>query len=189
MSSHRRYSPRVVARRRRRTRARRVAASRFSFLVSLFRSSLRGFKSFLKGSRRVARLALHAETTRSTLVSRVVDTAAIGPIGHTSRTVLCDASGGGRCAEEGAADPSGAWTRAMVDFYLGGLTSAFVSALFSSWQAAMLSRSLLCCKRRMHFGAMYSQANSHRDKPMPNVTFLQAVTQTAVRGEVEGGGA
>ena len=29
----------------------------------------------------------------------------------------------------------------------------------------------------MHFGAMYSQKASHRDKPMRNVAFLRAMMQ------------
>ena len=50
--------------------------------------------------------------------------------------------------------------------------------LFSSFVGAVLRRSLVCCGgRRMHFGAMYSQQHSHRDRPMRNVEFLQALMQ------------
>ena len=67
----------------------------------------------------------------------------------------------------------------MIDYYIGGLTDGFVSSLFSSFVGAVLRRSLLCCGRRMHFGAMYSQQYSHRDKPMRNVGFLRALMQTS----------
>ena len=66
----------------------------------------------------------------------------------------------------------------MIDYYIGGLTDGFVSVLFSSFVGAVLRRSLLCCQQRMHFGAMYSQKASHRDKPMRNVAFLRAMMQT-----------
>jgi len=66
--------------------------------------------------------------------------------------------------------------------YLGGMATSAITVLFSSWGSAMLSRSLLCCRHRHHFGAMYSQAHSHRDKPMGNVEFLQAVTQVETPG-------
>ena len=69
----------------------------------------------------------------------------------------------------------------MIDYYAGGLTDAFVSALFSSFPGAVLRRSLVCCKERMHFGAMYSQQRSHRDKPMRHVDFLRALMQTKER--------
>jgi len=121
------------------------------------------------------------------LRARVVDTSALGPIGHTSFGQSCDGKAGGvartaRCTSSEAVDPSGAWTRAMVDFYLGGTSSSFVTVLFSSWGSAMLSRSLLCCRHRYHFGAMYSTTFSHRDKPMTNVDFLQALTQVETPG-------
>ena len=67
----------------------------------------------------------------------------------------------------------------MIDYYVGGLTDAFVSSLFSSFVGAVLRRSLRCCKERFHFGAMYSQQRSHRDKPMRNVDFLRALMQTS----------
>ena len=65
----------------------------------------------------------------------------------------------------------------MVDYYIGGLSDAFVSSLFSSFVGAVLRRSLVCCKQRFHFGAMYSQQRSHRDRPMRNVDFLRALMQ------------
>lgn len=66
----------------------------------------------------------------------------------------------------------------MIDYYIGGLADSFVSALFSSFVAAVLRRSLVCCTERRHYGAMYSQAHSHRDKPMRNQGFLRAMMQT-----------
>lgn len=65
----------------------------------------------------------------------------------------------------------------MIDYYIGGLTNSFVSALFSSFVGAVLRRSLICCVGRMHFGAMYSQQRSHRDRPMRDVAFLRAMMQ------------
>ena len=67
----------------------------------------------------------------------------------------------------------------MIDYYTGGLTDAFVSAPFSSFVGAVLRRSLVCCRERYHFGAMYSQQRSHRDKPMRHVDFLRALMQAS----------
>ena len=69
----------------------------------------------------------------------------------------------------------------MIDYYTGGLTDAFVSALFSSFVGAVLRRSLTCCQERNHYGAMYSQQRSHRDKPMRHVAFLRALMQADER--------
>jgi hypothetical protein len=51
--------------------------------------------------------------------------------------------------------------------------------LFTSFVGQMLQRSLICCRpsARKHFGAMYSPKFSHRDRPMMNTAFLQAITQ------------
>ena len=59
------------------------------------------------------------------------------------------------CVHRGTVDPQGGWTRAMIDYYIGGLTDGFVSSLFSSFVGAVLRRSLTCCSERFHFGAMY----------------------------------
>jgi hypothetical protein len=112
------------------------------------------------------------------LRSRVVETSAAGAVAHTTFTGSC-AHDGGLCAARGTHNPRGGWTRAMVDFYLGGLSDSFVSALFSSFVGAMLRRSLRCCRHRMHFDAMYSARHSHRDRPMRNVAFLRAMMQDA----------
>lgn len=119
---------------------------------------------------------------------RVVHTNDAGAIAHTTFTGSC--SEGGGCLRRVTHDPRGGWTRAMVDFYLGGLADGFVSALFSSFVGAVLRRSLTCCgPHRMHFGAMYSQQYSHRDKPMRNVELLHALMQTVEprAGEAEWG--
>ena len=60
--------------------------------------------------------------------------------------------------------------------------SSFVSALFSSFVGAVTGRSLTCCKERYHFGAMYSQQRSHRDRPMLAVPFLRAMMQSEEPG-------
>lgn len=110
------------------------------------------------------------------LRGRVVDTNDAGEVAHTTFTGSC-APGSPLCVQAGTHNPQGGWTRAMVDYYIGGLTDGFVSSLFSSFVGAVLRRSLLCCKQRMHFGAMYSQQHSHRDKPMRNVAFLKSLMQ------------
>ena len=118
------------------------------------------------------------------LRGKVVDTSESGSIGHTSFDTTCSQGNqdGGCQVGVGTPNPAGVWTRAMTDFYLGGLTRGFVSVLFSSWSGAMLSRSLLCCgnhgRGHRHFGAMYNRSFSHRDRSMPNELFLRAITQT-----------
>ena len=107
---------------------------------------------------------------------RVVETSKAGAVAHTTFTGSCPPDSN-LCVAQGTHDPRGGWTRAMIDYYLGGLTDGFVSVLFSSFTGAVLRRSLLCCKHRYHFGAMYSQQRSHRDKPMRNVGFLRAMMQ------------
>ena len=71
----------------------------------------------------------------------------------------------------------------MIDFYLGGLPSSFVSAVFSSFPGAALGRSLLCCTHRVHFGAVAKMEHGHsvRDGPMLHPWALQALTQVAHR--------
>ena len=105
--------------------------------------------------------------------AHVVHTAAAGSLGHTAFGTVADASGH---ASSPAADPRAAWTRSMVDLYLAGVCDGFVSALFSSFPAAALSRSLLCCgHKRRHFNALSSTRGSNRDHPMVNSTFLAAL--------------
>ncbi len=69
----------------------------------------------------------------------------------------------------------------MVDFYLAGLADGFATMLFSSFQASIGSRSLRISKTH-HFGAMYSQQRSHRDRPMLAVPFLRAMMQSEEPG-------
>lgn len=111
------------------------------------------------------------------LAGRVVHTNDQGAVAHTTFTGSCPPDSAA-CLARGTVDPNAGWTRAMIDYYVGGLPDAFVSSLFSSFPGAVLRRSLVCCKERMHFGAMYSQQRSHRDKPMRNVDFLRAMMQT-----------
>ena len=110
------------------------------------------------------------------LDGRAVETNDAGEVAHTTFTGSCPPDSS-LCVQAGTHNPHGGWTRAMVDYYLGGLTDGFVSSLFSSFVGAVLRRSLICCRERMHFGAMYSQQHSHRDKPMRNVDFLRALMQ------------
>ena len=56
------------------------------------------------------------------------------------------------------ADPRGGWARTAVDFYIGGLVDAFVSALDTTFlDGAVLLRSQSCCgaTSRMHFSAEF----------------------------------
>ncbi|KAL1526636.1 hypothetical protein AB1Y20_015340 [Prymnesium parvum] len=112
------------------------------------------------------------------LESRVIHTNRAGVTGHTSFAATCAHGTRTTCLPRGTVDPGGSWTRSIIDFYLGGLVDGFVSVLFSSFVGAMLSRSLTCCSARMHFGAMYTQQYSHRDRPMKNVAFLRAMMQS-----------
>ena len=110
------------------------------------------------------------------LHGKVVHTNDAGGVAHTTFTGSCPHASTS-CVHRGTVDPQGGWTRAMIDYYIGGLTDGFVSSLFSSFVGAVLRRSLTCCNERFHFGAMYSQQRSHRDKPMRNIDFLRALMQ------------
>ena len=112
------------------------------------------------------------------LAGRVVHTNDAGVTGHTSFSASCAEKGHTSCTTEGTVDPGGGWTRSMIDLYLGGLADGFVSVLFSSFVGAVTGRSLTCCSERHHYGAMYTQQHSHRDRPMRNVQFLQALMQS-----------
>ena len=65
------------------------------------------------------------------LAGRVVHTNDAGGVAHTTFTGSCK-PGSTACVRKGTVDPQGGWTRAMMDYYLGGLTDGFVSSLFSS---------------------------------------------------------
>ena len=69
----------------------------------------------------------------------------------------------------------------MIDVYLAGLPTSFVSAIFSSFPGAALSRSLLCCEQRVHFGAVAKMEHGHsvRDHPILLPWAIQALTQSA----------
>ena len=89
------------------------------------------------------------------LRGRVVATSDAGASGHTSFSKTCTPGAAkaaqssdshrGACARR-TADPGGAWTRSMVDFYLAGLADGFATMLFSSFQASIGSRSLRISK-------------------------------------------
>ena len=111
------------------------------------------------------------------LAGRVVNTNDKGAVAHTTFTGSCPPNSNA-CLPKGTIDPNGGWTRAMIDFYTGGLVDGFISTLFSSFTGAVLRRTLICCQERFHFGAMYSQQRSHRDRPMRDVGFLRSLMQT-----------
>ena len=67
--------------------------------------------------------------------------------------------------------------RSVVDFYLAGLADDFVSAAFSSFPGTALSRSLLCCRARVHFGADRRDAALTRDLPICDARILKALLQ------------
>ena len=92
------------------------------------------------------RLTARAPRLLPQLGGRVVTTEAAGALGNTIFSTAC--SGGARAAAAADArrgsstsaaascasgkDPQGAWTRSVVDMYLGGLASGFINVLFSS---------------------------------------------------------
>lgn len=113
---------------------------------------------------------------------RVVDTASSGSLAHTQFDLACSDDAAAQCTR-GVADPRGGWSRTMVDFYVGGLTDAFVSALDTTFvDGAVLLRSMSCCSlragSRMHFSAA-SNAATNRDRPMEHTAFLSALMHTA----------
>ena len=70
------------------------------------------------------------------LSSRVVETSGAGAVAHTTFTGSCP-SDGSLCVSAGTHNPHGGWTRAMIDYYIGGLADGFVSVLFSSFVGAV----------------------------------------------------
>ncbi|KAJ1630974.1 hypothetical protein T492DRAFT_906367 [Pavlovales sp. CCMP2436] len=67
------------------------------------------------------------------------------------------------------ADPRGAWSRSIADMYLGGLASAMVRLLFSSYPGAVTMRSVMI-RGGTQFYADYDPRSAHRDKPPTNMT-------------------
>ena len=57
------------------------------------------------------------------------------------------------------------------------VSETFVSAAFSSFPGAALSRSLLCCRARVHFGADRRDAALTRDLPIRDARILKALLQ------------
>lgn len=76
------------------------------------------------------------------LAGRVVSTSGAGQLGHSSFDRSCSTQSG--CSL--GADPGGAWTRSLVDFYLAGAADGFVKGLFTSFLFATMRRNLLCCQ-------------------------------------------
>ena len=76
------------------------------------------------------------------LAGRIVSTAASGQLGHSSFDRSCSTRSG--CSL--GADPGGAWTRSLVDFYLAGAADGFVKGLFTSFLFSTMRRNLLCCE-------------------------------------------
>ena len=118
---------------------------------------------------------------------QVVDTSSGGRLAHTQFDAACSTSTqrsgdeGGRCTRGMNADPRGGWARTAVDFYIGGLVDAFVSALDTTFlDGAVLLRSQSCCgaTSRMHFSAG-STAASNRDRPMEDEGFLSLLMHQA----------
>ena len=71
------------------------------------------------------------------------------------------------------------WLHSIVDFYLIGLCGGVTSALFSSFVPAALTRSVVCCTERVHFGAMYNLSTTHRDRVFRRNEILDALSQPA----------
>lgn len=113
-------------------------------------------------------------------------------IGHTAFRPRCTrlrgrrrTLGGERCTR---ADPLGTWTRSVADLYLGGLASAMVRLLFSSYPGAVMLRSVLVDGRQTEFYADYHPRSAHRDVPPCNTTAF-AVLRAAgpYRGDARAG--
>lgn len=127
---------------------------------------------------------LRAPYLRGRAVSLEFDRGA-GRLGHTVYAASCSSARGPRArrarlrrrrlGERGGAcvqgaDPGGAWSRSIADLYLGGLGSAMVRLLFSTYPSAVLMRSVLL-GGSTSFYADYGRS-SHRDRPPLNLTAL-----------------
>ena len=112
------------------------------------------------------------------LRGRAVNTAGAGAgqLGHSSFARSCSTRKG--CAK--GKDPGGAWTRSLVDFYLAGLADGFVKGLFTSFLFSTMRRDLLCCEPGafVQWLGWYNLSRSHRDVPMTDRAFLEALTRT-----------
>ena len=111
---------------------------------------------------------------------QVVDTSIGGRLAHTQFDAACQEET--TCTHGMASDPKGGWARTAVDFYVGGLVDAFVSALDTTFlDGAVLLRSMLCCGSpgaRQHLSAT-STAESNRDRPMEYGGFLEVLMREA----------
>ena len=115
------------------------------------------------------------------LRGRVVTTEGAGDLGHSSFTKSCSVGGG--CTY--GADPGGAWTRSIVDFYLAGVVDGFAKALFTSFLLSTMRRNLLCCRPGafVQWNAWYNLSRSHRDRPMLDAEFMQTLVATRHLGD------
>ncbi|EOD05399.1 hypothetical protein EMIHUDRAFT_448641 [Emiliania huxleyi CCMP1516] len=111
------------------------------------------------------------------LAGRVVDTAGAGQLGHSSFGRSCSSDRG--CSR--GPDPGGAWTRSLVDFYLAGAADGFVKGLFTSFLFATMRRNLLCCEPGafVQWMAWYNLSRTHRDHPMKDRAFMDALARTS----------
>lgn len=137
--------------------------------------------------------ALHAlllaePTLRGRVVSTQAGGAGAGALGHTVFSSACasgraDAGGegGGKACAQGA-DPRGAWTRSIVDMYLGGWAKGIVRLLFSSYPGAVAMRSM-AQRGAVAWYADYDKISSHRDRRMNNGTVLRLLGTTSWAGE------
>jgi len=110
------------------------------------------------------------------LAGRVVSTAGAGQLGHSSFDRSCSSKAG--CSL--GADPGGAWTRSLVDFYLAGAADGFVKGLFTSFLFSTMRRNLLCCRPGafVQWMAWYNLSRSHRDLPMKDRDFMATLAMT-----------
>lgn len=110
------------------------------------------------------------------LRGRVVTTDGIGQLGHSSYARSCSAGAG--CTL--GADPGGAWTRSLVDFYLAGCVDAFARALFTSFLWAAMRRNIVCCKPGafVQWNAWYNLSRSSRHRAMRNREFMAVLSLT-----------
>ena len=118
-------------------------------------------------------LATHLPALRD----RAVHTAGTGAgqLGHSSFSRSCSMKTG--CAK--GRDPGGTWTRSLVDFYLAGVANGFVKGLFTSFLYSTMRRDVLCCEPGafVQWLGWYNLSRSHRDLPMKDRGFLEALTR------------
>ena len=112
----------------------------------------------------------------------------IGRLGHSSFTKSCSAADA-RCFF--GADPGGVWTRSVVDFYVAGCVDGFAKALFTSFIWTTMRRNLLCCRPGafVQWMGWYDQTYSHRDLPMLDGEFMEALSTVQQAADASGAAA